>query len=146
MKRLLLVVPFIGLLLTFGFRLIDRQENTQESNLQQSVENGKKVYESNCLSCHQANGSGVYNIAPPLRGTSYVLGDKTTLISIVLKGFNEDVEIEGEYYSNPMPAFPQLNDQEIADVLTYVRNNFENKTTAITPEEVRKERDKFMTE
>lgn len=107
------------------------------------VKTGQQIYLENCLSCHQANGSGVMSIAPPLRKTSYVLGSKSILIGIVLNGFNEDVEIEGEYYSNPMPAFPHLSDEEVAKVLTYVRSNFGNNAEPVTVKEVSLERAKM---
>lgn len=102
--------------------------------------NGEKVFTNNCVSCHQSNGLGVPNLAPPLSETEYVTGDKERLIGIVLNGFNEDVEIKGEYYSNPMPSFDYLTDEEIADVLTFVRNSFNNQAAAITPEEVASQR------
>lgn len=105
-----------------------------------SIANGKVVYTQICLTCHQADGGGVQNMNPPLIKTSYVLGDKNRLIKIVLNGFNEDVEINGETYSNAMPAFAQLTNKQIADVLTYVRNNFGNKAAAVTVADVNKVR------
>ncbi|GEP98924.1 c-type cytochrome [Chitinophaga cymbidii] len=98
---------------------------------------GQEVYNKHCVTCHQAGGDGVPNLNPPLTGTDYVLGDKTRLINVVLKGLNEDVEINGMVYSNPMPAHAFLNDQEVADVLTYVRNSFGNTAEGITKEEVK---------
>lgn len=106
------------------------------------AEDGKTVYAQNCLSCHQADGGGVPNMNPPLIKTDYVLGDKNRLIKIVLNGFNERVEIEGEMYNNVMPALNHLTDKQIAAVLTYVRNNFGNKASAVTPVEVKKARGK----
>ena len=108
----------------------------KSGSLTASVLAGKKVYVQYCLTCHQADGGGVQRLNPPLIKTQYVLGDKNRLINIVLKGFSEDVEINGEYYSNTMPAHDFLKDQEIADVLTYVRNSFGNKAGAIKLAEV----------
>ena len=108
--------------------------------LSSQVAAGKKVYLARCLTCHQVDGLGVQNMNPPLAGTTYVVGDKTRLIKIVLNGFNERVEIEGDIYNNPMPAQNTLTDQEIADVLTYVRNSFGNKASAINASEVKKVR------
>jgi mono/diheme cytochrome c family protein len=105
----------------------------------QSIEKGKLVYEQYCLTCHQVDGSGVPNLNPPLIKTSLVLGDKKKIIGIVLKGLN-DVEVNGETYSNPMPPFDFMSDEEIADVLTYVRNSFTNKGTAVTAAEVKANR------
>ncbi|MFL9842885.1 c-type cytochrome [Flavobacterium rhizosphaerae] len=120
-----------------GFNTVNRQDG-----LKQSIERGKKIYTQTCVSCHQVNGTGVPHLAPPLKGTDYVLKNKPRLIHIVLDGFNEDVEIEGEYYVNPMPAFNTLNDQQVADVLTYIRNSFGNKADAVTAAEVKAQRKK----
>ena len=105
----------------------------------QSIEKGKLVYEQYCLTCHQVDGSGVPNLNPPLIKTAFVAGDKKKLISIVLKGLN-DVEVNGETYSNPMPPFDFMSDEEIANVLTYVRNSFTNKGSAVTAAEVKASR------
>lgn len=102
---------------------------------------GQLVYEQNCLTCHQASGSGVPNLNPPLRGTDWVVGDKTRLINVVLKGL-QGQEIEGDMYDNAMPAHAFLNDTQIADVLTYIRSSFGNKADAITAEEVKALREK----
>lgn len=108
-----------------------------------SMAKGKVLYQQICMSCHQADGSGVPRMNPPLIRTSFVLGDKTRLITIILQGLNEDVEIEGEYYSNPMPPQAQLKDEEIANVLTFVRNSFGNKASAVRPAEVKAVRAKL---
>jgi len=102
-----------------------------------SVVSGKGIYEKYCLTCHQADGGGVPNMNPPLTKTSYVLGDKTRLIKVVLNGFSESVDIDGESYSNVMPSHDFLKDQEIAAVLTYVRKNFTNKAGPITMAQVK---------
>ncbi len=106
---------------------------------------GKKVYTKNCLACHQANGAGVPGLNPPLVKTDWVLGDKKRLINVVIKGLNDAIEVNGEEYENPMPALEYLSDQEIADVLTYVRNSFGNKASFIEPAEVKAARAKKAT-
>ena len=116
----------------FSFRIQDP--------LKESIDRGKKVYESTCLPCHQSKGSGVPGMNPPLIQTRYVLGATDTLINIVLNGLDEELEINGQSYSNPMPGQPQLKDEEVADVLTFVRNSFGNKASAVTAAEVKKQR------
>jgi mono/diheme cytochrome c family protein len=106
------------------------------AGLSASTAAGQKVYSQYCISCHQADGGGVQHMNPPLIKTTYVLGDKSKIIKIVLNGFSEDVDINGDSYSNTMPSFDMLKDQEIADVLTYVRNSFTNKASAVKISEV----------
>jgi mono/diheme cytochrome c family protein len=98
---------------------------------------GKKVYDTYCLVCHQQDGSGVPKMNPPLTKTTYVLGDKTKLVQVILKGMKEEVEINGEFYENVMAAHDYLTDQEIADVTTFIRNSFGNKASIITAAEVK---------
>lgn len=102
-----------------------------------SKQRGKKVYETYCLPCHMEDGGGVPRMNPPLAKTSYVLGDKKALINIVLKGMDQPIEIDGETYTNVMAPHDYLKDQEIADVLTYVRNSFGNKASLVTVAEVK---------
>ncbi len=98
-----------------------------------SVQRGQKIYEMTCLACHQADAGGVPGMTPPLQKSPYVQGPSVKLIGIVLNGLNDGVEIEGETYTNPMPPFSSvLKDQEIADVLTYLRSHFGNKAGPIT--------------
>ncbi len=102
-----------------------------------AMERGKKIYTQYCATCHQLDGGGVPGLNPPVIKTSYVLGSKTKLIQVVLKGMNTHEEIDGETYSNTMASFNYLTDQQISDVLTYVRNSFGNKAIAITPGDVK---------
>jgi len=111
---------------------VKHSPKSSKAHLALSIANGKVVYTQNCATCHQVDGHGVPNMNPPLIQTSYVLGDKTKLIKIVLNGFSEDVEINGNTYSNVMASHDFLKDQEIADVLTYIRNSFGNKASAVS--------------
>ncbi|HEY6900382.1 MAG TPA: cytochrome c [Puia sp.] len=101
-----------------------------------SITRGKQVYLEQCLACHQVDGMGVQGMNPPLIKTKFVLGDKNTLVKIVLNGM-QGVEIEGEEYHGVMAPHADLTDAQIADVLTYVRNSFGNKARAITAAEVK---------
>ena len=104
-----------------------------------AIQPGAVLYKQYCLTCHQANGGGVPRLNPPLRGTDWVTGDKTRLINVLLKGL-QNVEIDGESYDNVMPAHDFLTDQQLADLLTYLRSNFGNNAPPITPQEVKQQR------
>jgi mono/diheme cytochrome c family protein len=114
--------------------------NLHHSGSGSPILRGKIVYKNICLACHMANGGGVPMMNPPLINTDYVLGDKTRLIKIILNGFKEDVEINGQTFSNNMAPHSELKDRQIADVLTYVRKSFGNKASAVTAFEVKKVR------
>jgi mono/diheme cytochrome c family protein len=102
-----------------------------------SVENGKKLYEKYCLACHQADGSGVPKMNPPLIKTSYTTGDKKKIIQWVLRGSVENIPIDDRTYSNNMPPQDSLKDEEIAEILTYVRSSFGNRASAVTATDVK---------
>jgi mono/diheme cytochrome c family protein len=102
-----------------------------------SVARGKQVYLTQCLACHQVDAAGVQGMNPPLIKTKFVLGDKPSLVKIVLNGMTGAVDINGDTYHNVMAPHSELTDQQIADVLTYVRNSFGNKASAVTVAQVK---------
>lgn len=97
---------------------------------------GERLYKQHCLACHQADGNGVPGMFPPLHDTKWVNGDNATLISIVLHGMDEEIEVNGEVYNTIMAPLPHLSDQEVADVLNYVRKRFGSGPANITVDEV----------
>jgi len=141
MKRIQKITAIFSVLMLFSLCLKAQVKHKvlhhHHYSVALSIANGKKVYMQTCVSCHQVDGGGVQNMNPPLIKTDYVLGDRTRLIKIVLNGFNENAEINGQTYSNNMPSHDFLTDQQIADVLTYVRNSFTNKAPAITMAQVK---------
>ena len=99
----------------------------------QNLENGKKIYQTICLVCHQADGGGVPNMNAPLDGSTNVVGnDIARLVKIIKNGFNERVELDGLYYSNSMTPNPDLTPAQISDVLSYIRTSWSNKATKVT--------------
>lgn len=130
MKKILVLASLSAVISLLSFK------NTEPVD-KATMERGKKVYQQYCNACHQADGSGVPGLNPPLDKTAYVLGNKTKLIQIILKGMNTHEEIDGETYSNVMPPFKFLQDQQVSDVLTYIRNSFGNKAIAVTHGDVK---------
>ncbi len=109
-----------------------------------SAARGKTVYLQRCMVCHQADGGGVPKLNAPLDGSSAVNGtDVAKLIKYIVKGFADRVEIDGEFYSNAMPAAADLTDQQIADVLTFIRSNWSNKAGPVSVAQVKQTRSKL---
>ena len=107
---------------------------------------GKEIYvrEGFCNTCHQPDGKGLATSGfPPLTGTNWVVGNDTRLIKLVLKGLHGPIEVHGKKYPGQVPMTPfggMLKDDEVAAVLTYVRNSFGNKASAISPNKVKEVR------
>ena len=103
---------------------------------------GKEIYERDgfCITCHQPDGKGLPNSGfPPLAGTNWVLGNEERLIKLTLHGLMGPMELLDIKYSGQVPMTPfggMLKDEEIAAVLTFVRNSFGNTASPITPEQV----------
>lgn len=122
-----------------------RRPHEVNDNLDKNiVAGGEKIYNIYCGTCHQRNGQGASGRFPPLAGTPWVTGDKKRLITVVLKGLEGRIEVKGETYDNMMPQHSFLDNEEVANVLTYVRQNFGNKASAVTVGEVSKVRDDMM--
>ncbi|MEP7259154.1 MAG: PVC-type heme-binding CxxCH protein [Flavitalea sp.] len=107
---------------------------------------GKEIYarEGYCQTCHQPDGKGLPASGfPPLADSKWVTGSEDRLIKIVLKGLYGPIEVEGKKYPGQVPMTPfgsMLKDEEIAAVITYVRNSFDNKASAISPAKVKQVR------
>jgi mono/diheme cytochrome c family protein len=99
---------------------------------------GKIVYENICALCHNPDGNGKPNQAPPLAGSEWVLGNPNRLVRIPLAGLAGPIAIKGENWNLAMPAMgAALSDDDLAAVLTYMRQSWGNKAAEITAEQVK---------
>jgi nitrite reductase (NO-forming) len=103
------------------------------------LKDGKEVYIQYCQNCHMENGEGLEGVYPPVAKTNYLKNTKK-IIDIILKGQFGEVTVNGQKYNTDMPAQDYLTDEQIADVLTYIRSNWENKYPAVTPAQVKAQR------
>nr|WP_314245909.1 copper-containing nitrite reductase [Capnocytophaga leadbetteri] len=116
-------------------------KETSNKTLAQQIEEGKKVYQRTCIACHQVQGQGLEGAFPPLAKADYLNANVDRAIETVLKGHTGGITVNGKQYNSVMPPQP-LNPEQIADVLTYVYHNWENNKTVVSPERVKKVRDK----
>ena len=100
------------------------------------LEKGRETYKLYCLGCHQSDGSGVSDLIPTLVQTDWVSGDRNRLIRLVLEGLEGPIVVNGEHFSGVMGAFDYLSDEEVAALLTYLRQTFRNQAPAVVPHEV----------
>jgi glucose/arabinose dehydrogenase len=120
-------------------RIPDKVNDDLERGKEESA--GMKLYNTYCRACHQSDGNGDDNHFPPLAGSEWVEGDKQRLIKIILEGLDAPIRVKGKLYNGLMPKNNFLTDEQVAEVLTYVRQNFGNNAGAVKAEEVKKVRE-----
>ena len=112
----------------------------QTGDLALSIRRGQEVYTTTCKACHQDKGQGMENVYPPLAKSDFLAKDPKRAIGIVVNGLNGEIVVNGKKYNLDMPAQATLSDQQISDVLNYVRNSWGNKGKAITATQVKEAR------
>ena len=101
---------------------------------------GRAAYARHCLTCHQADGYGVPNMQPAIKGGSWVRGEASALALFVMTGGFNSAERKESQSHNVMPSFRQLGDEELAAILTYIRQAFGEGASAVTAAEVARAR------
>ncbi|QNF33975.1 c-type cytochrome [Adhaeribacter swui] len=114
---------------------------------------GAALFATSCQTCHGPDGNGVAGLAPPLNGSEWVTGDKNKLISIVLFGLTGPVKVKGHLYKAPeingdMPGIgydKDLPNEDVAQVLSFIRRSWQNNAEKVSAEEVGKVRQELKT-
>ena len=105
-------------------------------SLEQQAAAGAALYNGTCSVCHQDNGAGLPGVFPPLAKSDYLLADKKRAIAVVLNGLSGPVTVNGTTFNSVMPPMSQLNDDEIANIVTYVLNSWGNPGGRVSAAEV----------
>jgi nitrite reductase (NO-forming) len=141
MKQQLLLVftIFSAGFLLLAFTSVEKKMTPDP--LTESIKRGKLVYEANCISCHMAQGEGIPGVFPPLAKSDYLMADKARAIKNVIFGLKGKITVNGQAYDGEMPK-NDLPDQQVMDVLNYIRNSWGNKGAIITINDVKANRKK----
>ena len=128
--RLAITVLVMGIVFT--------SSTLPDQGLNESIKRGKEVYTLYCQNCHMEDGNGTPEVNPPLAKSDYLKKPSKTLINIILAGQSGELQVNGKTYNLPMAAQDYLSDEQIADVLNYVKNSWGNKIPGtIKPEMVK---------
>lgn len=103
------------------------------------MERGMKIFLTGCFACHLANGEGLPGVFPPLAGSDYLAADKERAIRIVTNGLSGPIVVNGVSYNNIMPPHA-LDDEQVADVVTYIMNSWGNDYGTVSVSDVRRAR------
>ena len=120
------------------------EEEKEAVRFERKMQSGKKTFALRCASCHQTNGLGIENQYPPLAGSEWVTANPELITKIILKGLKGEIVVKGEKYGTSAAVnmvAVDINDREIANVSTYVRNAWGNEASELTEEQVSKIRD-----
>ncbi|HRP56566.1 c-type cytochrome [Agriterribacter sp.] len=152
-KRLTAFVPDTNLAIIKQFKktiynMSNRQIKKDTSLFRKQFPAGMNLFASTCQTCHGEDGNGIPALAPPLNNSEWVTGDRDKLIAIALYGLTGPVKVNKKLYRSPeingeMPGLAHnkdITDEAIAQVLSYIRKNWNNNASGITRDEVIKVR------
>ena len=106
------------------------------------ITHGKKIYNRDCVVCHQSTGLGVPGVFPPLSGSKWVTGNVHLCVNIILSGLMGPIEVGGTVYNSVMPPLgSQLTDRDIAGVLSFIRQEWENNAVEVSEDFISKLRE-----
>ena len=132
MRRFLIGTLFLFMLATIIYSCQDAGQIKQDVY----YVNGRDLYIKHCQNCHGAKGEGLGALTPPLTDTIFLKENKQKLACFIKNGIKDTITVSGQKYEGSMPAFPELYDIDIAQVMVYITNSFGNKQGMYTAEEV----------
>ena len=124
------------------------KQNKNAKVVEKQFPKGVALFKTICQTCHGNDGNGVYTLAPPLNGSEWVVGNKDKLASIVLFGLTGPIQVGGKLYKAPdvngdMPGIgynKDISDEDIAQLLSYIRNSWVNKASKVDATDVNRTR------
>jgi mono/diheme cytochrome c family protein len=111
----------------------------KDSELLSLYRKGRDHYNVSCGACHQADGKGLPNMAPTLASSDWVTGDVRRLIGVAVHGLMGPIKVNGKEITGVPPVMPAhgfMKDDQLASILTYVRNAWGNRSDAVLPEDI----------
>ncbi|NJM25961.1 MAG: cytochrome c [Bacteroidia bacterium] len=99
---------------------------------------GEKLFQTHCSNCHQADGTGLGRLYPPLNKSDYMDDQFADVVCLIRNGKSGEIKVNGAIYNQPMPGVATLTDLEVAEIATYIYNTWTHKrglieVTAVSP-------------
>ena len=117
--KTLYLLPF-----TLYFFSCDSQEEVKRK---QYYIDGQVLYKMHCANCHQENGQGLAGLYPPIMGSDYLIKNKESVLCSMRNGLQDTIVVNGKSYHQPMPANTQLQALDVAEIATYIYNEWGNE-------------------
>lgn len=117
---------FVGYLMLFTLSC-DRAKQQNDNKFTNYFRQGELLYTKHCSNCHQADGSGLGRLYPPLKQSDYMNENFEQVLCLMRNGIQGELTVNGVQYNQPMPGVPTLTDLEIAEIATYIYNAWGNE-------------------
>jgi len=127
---------FCSLVACLAFLLLQACQSETEIKRAQFYTNGKSLFTEHCANCHGEKGEGLGSLYPPLTDTAFLRANRSRLACLVKYGLHEELIVQQQRFDTEMPGKPELTEQEIAYILTYLGNSFGNELGLVSTEEV----------
>lgn len=137
---------FLFLILVFSLSCDQTNKSTKYNHLDQRTKirlkqylvEGKRLYHLHCANCHQADGVGLARLYPPLKHSDYLISNRRESICGIRNGQKGEIIVNGISFDQEMPSNFKLTNLEIAEIATYIFNDFADTVQIITPNEVQR--------
>ena len=102
-------------------------DSQEEVKRKQYYIDGQVLYKTHCANCHQENGQGLAGLYPPIAGSDYLIKNKESILCSMRNGLQDTIVVNGKSYHQPMPANTQLQALDVAEIATYIYNEWGNE-------------------
>ena len=119
-----------------GNKTYEKLDAAKQAKFEKYLIQGKSIYNSSCVNCHQQNGAGLKKLIPPLANSDYLKNNQENIVCLIRYGAKVPISVNEVTYEPTMPAHPQLTDLEIAEVITYINNSWGNELGFIEARQV----------
>lgn len=119
-----------------GNKTYENLDAADQTKFEKYLIQGKATYNFSCVNCHQKDGGGLKKLIPPLANSDYLSNNQEKIPCLIRYGAKVPIAVNGVTYEPTMPAHPQLTDLEIAEVITYINNSWDNESGFVDAKQV----------
>jgi cytochrome c551 len=127
-----------SLLLIAQCSLLTACDSQEELKKKQYYIDGQVLYKTHCANCHQENGQGLAGLYPPIEGSDFLKKNKELVLCSMRNGLKDTIVVNGKTYRQPMPANTQLQALDVAEIATYIYNEWGNEKVITDVKSVQK--------
>jgi cytochrome c551 len=131
-------MKLINSLLLTAYCLLTACDSQEELKRKQYYIDGQVLYKTHCANCHQENGQGLAGLYPPIAGSDFLKKNKELVLCSMRNGLKDTIVVNGKTYRQPMPANTQLQALDVAEIATYIYNEWGNEKVITDVKSVQK--------